>query len=106
MHIPSTQQSLADLIEEYLSTGEELRTAIEQNSTELVQQLDHRMSALFDTLLNFSPMNVEDALELTKFLLERLVLAGEETTLSEQKKAKIVSIVEAGFDRNAGAVEQ
>jgi len=103
MQFHSTQQSLADLIATFRSAGNELGIAIERENTELIEKLDRQMSAQFDALLNFSPSNVEDALELTEFLLEQLVPHGAETTLSEQTKAKIISLVSAGFEMKAGA---
>ncbi|MGI9354565.1 MAG: hypothetical protein ACR2PF_05335 [Rhizobiaceae bacterium] len=94
----SPRLSLVELIASFQTTNDQLRNAIEQDNTELVEPLDRQMTAQFDTLLSFSPTNVEDASELITLLLEIIIPRGAETTLAEQVKTKIISIVAATFD--------
>ena len=94
----SPRLSLVELIAAFRTTSDQLRNAIEQENAELVEPLDRQMTTQFDTLLSFSPTSVEDASELITLLFEIIVPHGAETTLAEQVKAKIISIVAATFD--------
>ncbi len=103
MDADPTKHSIRKLIDVYFDTGEALRSAIEREDSDQIEILDRRISMQFNTLLDNAPQNGEDALALMGFLIDHLVQYGAETTLTDRIKAKMLTLVAAGFGHEADA---
>ena len=85
--------NLSELIQHHTEISEQLIQAIEMDNTELVEQLDKKLSSILDSIIEYRDDSKVVVVEKIAFLLDHVLPPEQRTRMTETICSRIISEV-------------
>ncbi len=94
---------ISNLIAQYEAMSLELHNAIQSEDHEEMKKVDHRIVGIWNDILSFQPMDLNETAILAEFLITRLTGQGELGGSGQQVRDRLLQvIVSTAADKTTG----
>ncbi len=94
---------ISNLIARYEAVSLELQNAIQSENHEKMKKIDHRIVEIWDDIISFQPMDLNETIILAKFLITRLAGQEEPGENGQQVRDKLLQvIISTAADKTTG----